>query len=287
MGIVTTRAVLLRSHPYSESSRILRFLTEDHGVVAVMARGVRKRSRGGGLDLFQESSLTLQMKEGRDLQTLRESAALRTRRRLGSHPLRLSAAGVLAELVLKHHGEAPGPEVFHALALGLEQMDGLEVEDVIPVLLARGWELVAALGFHPQIHACVQCGEPLGEEIGRFDFQAGGMRCPRCGQGMAAPRVGPRAREQLTGLLHGEVPSQLTRARAHLQLLSDFITHHVSGTRPLEAFRLLGSFLPVAADAAADASTTRPTEVTDAEATDPANAPEEVPGPPPSAPSGP
>lgn len=263
MGIITTRAVLLRSHPYSESSRILRFLTEDHGVVAVMARGARKRSRGGGLDLFQESMLTLQMKEGRDLQTLRESTALRTRRKLGSHPLRLSAAGVLAELVLKHHGEAPGPEVFHALALGLEQLDGVETEAVVPVLLARGWELVAALGFHPQIRTCVQCGDPLTEEIGRFDFDAGGVRCPRCGQGMAAPRVGPRAREQLAGFLQGEVPAELTRPRAHLQLLSDFITHHVSGTRPLEAFRLLASFLP---PAAADS--------------------EDAPAPPPSTPSG-
>lgn len=244
MGIVTTRAVLLRSHPYSESSRILRFLTEEHGVVGVMARGVRKRSRGEGLDLFQESSVTLHMKEGRDLQTLRESTALRSRRRLGSHPLRLAAAGVLAELVLRHHGEAPGPAVFHTLAVGLEQLDGVESESVVPVLLARGWELVAALGFHPQVDTCVLCDTPLGDQIGRFDFSAGGIRCSRCAEGMAAPRVGPRAREQLSAFLRGDVPSDLIRPRAHLQLLSDFITHHVSGTRPLEAFRLVASFLP-------------------------------------------
>lgn len=249
MAIVTTRAVLLRSHPYSESSRILRFLTEDHGVVGVMARGARKRSRGGGLDLFQESSLTLHVKEGRDLQTLRESTALRSRRHLGSHPLRLAAAGVLAELVLRHHGEAPGPEVFHALAVGLEQLDGVGIEAVVPVLLARGWELVAALGFHPQIEVCVRCGETLGDEIGRFDFEAGGVRCSRCAEGMAAPRVGPLARAQLADLLRGEVPAELDRPRAHLQLLSDFITYHVSGTRPLEAFRLLASFLPPPAPA--------------------------------------
>ena len=244
MGIVTTRAVLLRSHPYSESSRILRFLTEDYGIVGVMARGARKAGRGGGMDIFQESSLTLHVKEGRDLQTLRESTALRSRRGLGSHPLRLASAGVLAELVLRHHGEAPGPEVFHVLAIGLEQLDGVEIDSVVPVLLARGWELVAALGFHPQIEACVRCGDPFCEAIGRFDFEAGGVRCPRCSEGMAAPRVGPVARKQLAGFLQGEVPPELGRPRAHLQLLSDFITHHVSGTRPLEAFRLLASFLP-------------------------------------------
>ncbi|MEJ2541126.1 MAG: DNA repair protein RecO [Gemmatimonadota bacterium] len=246
MAIVSTRAVLLRSHPYSESSRILRFLTEEHGVVGVMARGARKSGRSAGLDLFQETLLTLHMKEGRGLQTLRESTSLRSRRRLGSHPLRLAAAGVLAELVLRHHEEAPGPVVFHTLSLGLEQLDGVEVDAVVSVLLARGWQLVSALGFHPQVEACVQCGARMGQDMGRFDFEAGGLRCSGCGEGMAAPRVGPGARAQLEALLRGEVPADLVRPRAHLRLLSDFITYHVSGTRPLEAFRLLAAFLPEA-----------------------------------------
>jgi hypothetical protein len=61
---------------------------------------------------------------------------------------------------------------------------------------------------------------------------------------MAGPRVGPGAREQLRTFLRGDVPADFSRPRPHLQLLSDFITHHVSGTRPLEAFRLVASFLP-------------------------------------------
>ncbi|HSM05659.1 MAG TPA: DNA repair protein RecO [Longimicrobiales bacterium] len=245
MGIVTTRAILLRAHPYSESSRVLRFLTEDHGVVGVMGRGVRKGGRGEGLDLFAETSLTLHVKPGRDLQTLRETSTVRDRRRLGGHPLRLAAAGVLAELVLRHHGEAPGADVYAGLSRGLDDLESAEVGAVVPVLLARGWVLVALLGFHPQVEGCVRCGTPLGpDEVGRFDFEAGGVRCSRCTGEMAGPRIGPGARGQLTVLLRGGVPDVLRRPRANLQLLSDFITHHVSGTRPLEAFRMLSSFLP-------------------------------------------
>ena len=245
MAIVTTRAVLLRAHPYSESSRVLRFLTEDHGVVGVMGKGVRKGRRGQGLDLFGETSLTLHVKEGRDLQTLRETHPLQDRRRLGGHPLRLAAAGVLAELVLRHHGEAPSPEVYRGLSRGLDELQSAEPAAVAGVLLARGWVLVALLGFHPQVDVCVRCGRAPGrDEMGRFDFEAGGVRCGECAGEMAGPRVGPGARAQLSRLLRGGIPDALTRPRAHLQLLSDFITHHVSGTRPLEAFRMLATFLP-------------------------------------------
>lgn len=245
MTAVNTRGVLLRSHPYSESSRVLRFLTEDHGVVGVMAKGIRKGHRGGGMDLFGEVALTLHIRPGRELQTLGEVSPIRPRRGLGSHPLRLACAGVLAELVLRHHGEAPTPEVFSALGEGLDRLEHAPLEVVPATLLAEGWRLVSALGFHPQVAACVLCGSELGpDEVGRFDFDAGGVRCASCAQGMLGPRVGPGARAQLRSLLDGGIPEVLERPRAHLQLLSDFVTHHVSGVRPLEAFRVLAWFLP-------------------------------------------
>ncbi|MDT8342097.1 MAG: recombination protein O N-terminal domain-containing protein, partial [Longimicrobiales bacterium] len=100
---MSTTGVLLRAHPFSESSRVLRFFTEDHGLVGVMARGIRRRGQGGGVDLFAEVALTLHLRPGRELQTLGEVSALRPRRGLGAHPLRLAGAGVLGEIVLRHH----------------------------------------------------------------------------------------------------------------------------------------------------------------------------------------
>lgn len=245
MSVVTTRGVLLRSHPYSESSRVLRFFTDDHGVVGVMARGIRRGNRGSGMDLFGEVSLTLQLKPGRDLQTLREVSPVKPRRGLGGHPLRLACAGVLAELVLRHHGEEGSHPVFEALGGALDRLEGARDQEIPLTLLVEGWRLVSALGFHPQVDACVVCGDEItAEAVARFDHEAGGVRCPRCQEGMAGPRVGPGARVQLRALVSGHVPPELRRVRAHLQLLSDFITHHVSGNRPLEAFRVLAALLP-------------------------------------------
>lgn len=245
MSIQRTRAILLRMHAYSESSRVLRFFSEDHGVVGVMARGIRKTARGGAPDLFGGVDLTFHLKPGRDLHTLREVTTVHPRRGLGTDPLRLACASVLAEIVLRHHGEGESGEVFEALTRGLDRLADVQREDALAVLLLEGWGLVSSLGFHPQVDVCVVCGKALGDEaMARFDFDAGGTRCEACWQGMVGPRVGPGARDQLRALLAGQLPADLSHLRAHLQLLSDFVTWHLAGGRPLGAFRFLAAFLP-------------------------------------------
>ena len=98
MAVVTTRGILLRSHPYGETSSILRFFTEGMGVVGVMAKGARgSRGKGGGpAETFAGGLLTIYMKETRDLQTLKDFTTTHSRRGLGGSVLRLAAASVLA-----------------------------------------------------------------------------------------------------------------------------------------------------------------------------------------------
>lgn len=246
MAVVTTRAVLLRSHPYSETSRILRFFTEELGVVGVMAKGIRSSgSKGRGApETFAGGTLTLYVKDTRDLQTLKEFTTTRPRRGLGGSVLRLAAASVLGEIVLRHGGEAAAPVLFETLEEGLDRLEGTADPEVVQVLLARGWGMVSGLGYHPVLTHCVGCGRELHtEDVGRFDFGAGGVRCSGCTAGVAGPRLGPGARRQVAGLLEGR-EDPVTLPRAHLRLLSDFVTYHVSANRPLESFRFLAGVLP-------------------------------------------
>jgi DNA repair protein RecO (recombination protein O) len=248
MALVSTPAVLLRSHPYSESSRVLRFFTRDGGLVGVMARGIRKSMArdGYGLESFATGTLTFYMRSTRDLQTFKDFATHKPRRGLATSPLRLGGASIVAELVLRHAGEEANPTLFEAVEEALDRVEGCEETAVVPVALSGAWGVVNALGYGPVLESCVHCGTPLGpEETGRFDLAAGGVRCPRCSTEGNGPRVGPGAREQLRTLVAGEAPaSPLQRPRAHLQLLSDFVTHHVSGTRPLGSFSFLARLLP-------------------------------------------
>ena len=246
MAPVTTRAVLLRGHDYGDTSRILRFFTRDHGLVSVMARGVRGRSGKGVTTLatFASGDLTVYMKSHRDLHTMKDFACATTRDELAAHLLRFSAASAAAELVLSHAEADPQPGVFDTLESGLDAL-GVAAPDALPgTALAVLWTITESFGFAPQLDGCVRCDEPLDdEEVGRFDFAAGGMRCAECSEGAAGPRVGPIARSQLDALLAGQVPLGLSHTRRHLGLVSDFIAYHVV-SRPLKSLRFLGSMLP-------------------------------------------
>ena len=248
MPVVHTPAVALRAFPYGETSLVVRFYAEELGVVGVMAKGARKRgSKGSGVpETFSRGVLTVYVKEGRGLQTMKDFAPDRPRRGLGRDPVRFAGASILGEILLRHAGEEGSPHLFERLNRALDRVETVETRSLVAEVLARGWSLVSALGYRPALERCVACGRAPGEhEMARFDFSAGGIRCAHCGGEGNGPRVGPGAREQLRALVEGVSVDELRRPRAHLALLDDFVTYHLSGGRRLDSFRifldLLGS----------------------------------------------
>lgn len=242
MAVVSTPAVALRAFPYGETSLVLRFYTEELGVLGVMAKGARRRGSGGSgvPETFSRGVLTVYVKEGRGLQTMKDFAAERSRRSLGRSVRRFAGASILGEILLRHAGEEGNPTLFGQLDRALDRVGAAEEEALVSEILAQGWGLVARLGYRPALERCVVCGGELGRgEMARFDFSAGGIRCSGCmGEG-SGPRIGPGAREQLRELLEARPVEDLRKPRAHLGLLDDFVTYHLSGGRRLDSFRIL------------------------------------------------
>jgi DNA repair protein RecO len=244
VSLVSSPAILLRYHSFSETSQILRFYTLSNGVLGAIARGVRQAGgrRGGALSTFSEGLLEVQFKESRDLQTFREFSPTRVRRELGSHPIRLAGGSILGELVLKHAESEGNPDLFSGLSRGLDALGEVDLESFSSILLVQLWSLIQALGFGPMVQECVQCGRSFaGEEVARFDFAAGGLRCESCEGEALGPRLGPLARTQLASLLQGDLPEVLLRPGTHLRLASDFITYHISGGQPLRSMTFLAN----------------------------------------------
>jgi DNA repair protein RecO (recombination protein O) len=246
MAPIRTEAVLLRAHDYGDSSRVLRFYTEGHGLLSVVARGVRGRSGKGATTLatFASGELSAFVKAHRDLHTMTDFECRRLLGALASDVLRFAGASAAAELVLSHTEQEPHVGLFAALVHALDTLETVEAGDRPGAVLAGLWSITEAFGFAPQIDGCVRCGRVLEQdEVGRFDLAAGGMRCPTCSEGGAGPRVGPIAREQLHALLTGVRPADLSHARQHLSLLSDFLAYHVV-SKPLKSVRFLTDLFP-------------------------------------------
>jgi DNA repair protein RecO (recombination protein O) len=245
---LSTRAVLLRSHPYGETSRVLRFLTEEHGLLGVMAKGVRGRGGRGSttLSTFASGVLTVYLKASRELQTMQDFACTRSRVALGSGLLRFAGASAASELVLAHAEAEAGPALFRAMEAALDGLEDASDETAATAALAGIWGIVAAFGFAPEIDDCIRCGERLGpDEVGRFSLAAGGVLCAKCAEGSGArdPRVGPVARGQIQALLDGCIETAVTFPRRHLSLVSDFIGYHIAN-RPLRSLKFLADALP-------------------------------------------
>lgn len=241
MPDVATPAILLRTHPYSESSRVLRFYARDLGLVGAMARGAgRRASKGrGGAGTFAEGTAVVSVRDNRELQTLREFAPLKARLGLARGLQRLAGAGLAAELVLRHAAQEPHPHLYDLLSRGLDRLASAPDDAVTGELLALGWTLTQAFGFSPEIAACTGCGTVLEDDMARFDLASGGVRCSSCGAPHGSRRIGPGARRQVARFLQGEPAADFQGAAAHLALLDDFATYHLLGGRRPASIRFL------------------------------------------------
>ena len=249
MALVTTPAILLRFHAYSDTSRILRFYTRDAGLVGVMAKGVRARGGkgSGGLELLSRGVLTLYFKPNRDLQTFRDFQAAPVPLGRWRSPVLMAGGSLLAELVLKHAGEDRNPSLFDALERALHHVAEDPTADPAAAILTQAWTLVSELGYRPELDHCVACGTLISAEdegLTRFDYSSGGLRCPECSEGTAGARLGRETRVHLRAMVSGAIPNTpLTRESAHLALLDNFVTYHISGGHPMKTMDVLRALL--------------------------------------------
>lgn len=246
MALVTTPATVLKTYEYSETSKILRLLTRDHGLCSAIAKGARRpKSRFGGLlEPFTDGLATFYTREGRELHTLSAFELRRERQALGRELVRFAGAGLLTELVLRFAPSAPDRELFRQLGRGLDRL--LEVGgDAQAMILEEAWRLIAQLGFAPSVDRCSVCGTVApAEETAHFDLTGGSIVCANCRRA-GGPRnlleLKPQARAELAALISGrwENGRALAASRFQRQLLRDFIAYHLADQRPLNSFRFL------------------------------------------------
>jgi DNA repair protein RecO len=241
VSLLSLPAVLLRSHPWGESSHILRFLTPDEGLVAVVARGVRRVGGKGNtpVELFAGGTLQVDLRPGRELHGFRGFDVDRHRGALAASVVRFGAASFLGEFVLRQGGEEPSPPLFDAVVRSLDRLGEADDASAVPVLVASVWNLVSLMGYTPELECCVLCGAAIpAEDTCRFDHAEGGVRGEECGGG-TGPRIGPSTREALRRMLGGEEVEGLPKPSAHLRLVHDFLAWHLGNGRPLESFGFL------------------------------------------------
>ena len=258
--IVRTDAVVLHSFDYGETSRIVRLLTRQHGVIGVMARGARRPTSTFGSTLQPASYVqaVYYHRPGRGLQTLKEAAHVVRWKRLTREVDRVTMALRVVEVarLVIEEGES------HPLALDLvvRVLEYLEGAGDGRAALAVPWfqlRLAALLGFSPDVER--EAVLAVGDEGGRLVLSTGAVAGRAGGEGVPASRAALRAFAVLarTGLDQVARTDLAPEVRREVEGLVDaFVRTHTETTFP-ERVRAVADQLDARlAAAAGDAAAT-------------------------------
>jgi DNA repair protein RecO (recombination protein O) len=238
--LISTRVLILQTFPYSDTSKILRLFSLEHGLRSAIAKGaLRPKSRFGGLlEPFTEGEAQLYLKEGRDLHTLGGFDLVRSRQALGRSLGAFAGASLASEIVLRFATEEPHPQLYEVLVRTLDRIAEANPPEAAQVALAGVWAMVSLLGYRPETRACIGCGRELvPEETARFDVEAGGVSCTRC-----RPRgrtLNGASRNELRMMVEGEpLEVPITQPGLHSALLQVFLASHLFQEHPLRSLDL-------------------------------------------------
>ncbi len=182
MALYRETGVVLRTIRLGEADRIVTLLTEGRGKVRAVAKGVRKtKSRFGGR-LEPVTHVSLQLYEGRELDTITQAETLDAFRVIREDLDRLAKATALLEVCdqVSQQGEA-NPGLYRMLVAALRTLAARSS----PLLVAGFFlKLLAQEGVHPVLDACASCGSPAGDaDLVAFDIGEGGALCRSCRRG--------------------------------------------------------------------------------------------------------
>ena len=240
MSQSATPALVLHTFDYRETSRIVRMVTRDHGVLSVVARGARrpKNKFGAALDLFASGVAQVSMHGTRDLHALHGFDASRSRPELGQSLDKFGAASAVAEFCMRFGRESETGNLYDTAVAALDAIGAAGKRDVPAVAVAWAWRLVAELGFTPALDTCASCHAELPPDADvTFHHRAGGALCGTCAtQARGGRRLPAAARATLIGWLAGSaMPASARAIRSHLRLLREFLEEHLGDGRPLRA----------------------------------------------------
>jgi DNA repair protein RecO (recombination protein O) len=204
------RAVVLRTYRLGEADRIVVMLTERHGKVRAVAKGVRRTKSKFGARLDPLTHIELLGWQGRgDLDIVNQVEVVdhfRTvRGDLHRMTCGLSLLEVAEQVSQERHAE---PRLYEMLVGALRALD---LPDRPTDLLAPAFflKVLALEGAGPVLDVCVSCGagedgEPV--DLVAFDPLEGGTLCRRCRRGRS---VSPEALTLMRDITGGRLATVL------------------------------------------------------------------------------
>ena len=161
-GTYKALGINLKSAPLGESDRLLTILTEEFGLIRVVAPGARKHksSLGGRSGLFVVNHLLIA--KGKSLDKITQAESLESYPGLSRDLSKLTVSQYLAELVLcQALSDQPQSELFCLLREHLSRIEQLPTAWTLPCLTQAVFHLLALAGIAPEVQHCCLTRQPV------------------------------------------------------------------------------------------------------------------------------
>ncbi len=124
--MLKSRAIVLHRFPYSDSSWIVKALTEESGIVSFIVKGGKRKESPflGALDPLALSEVVFRQNPNTELQFIKEATLLDWRKNLRNDLLSTAKAQVMTEMIMRYAPQGvPLQEEFERLEQSLSEFD--------------------------------------------------------------------------------------------------------------------------------------------------------------------
>ena len=176
MEIKKVVGIVVSENPYKESSKLLNIVTEDLGLISVIAKGAKglKSKLRSVTTKLTYAEFQIYYKEGK-LSTLVCADVINPLINIKSDLLKISYTSFITELSMQVMKQTTDKNIFNLLVESL-----LKIEDGYdPIIITNILELkyLSYLGIMPNLNSCSVCGK---DKILTVSTEKGGFVCNNC-----------------------------------------------------------------------------------------------------------
>ena len=263
--MIKSRAIVLHRFPYSDSSWIVKALTEECGIVSFIVKGGKRKESPfkGALDPLSLSEVVFRQNPSTELQFPKEAGVIDWHPHLREDLLSLAKAQVMAEIVMRYapagvplEGEfallenalaalnAPATVKDAATSLpagNSPEQDAAKVDsglDSAKSSIFAHWLLDTCdlWGYNLDLGTCSRCNHPLDEPAADFHPESGYFVCKDC-LGVETPRA---KKETLDGFFAIRTGSTIEHPEYVENALLAYLRNHVGFMREIHSLKFLG-----------------------------------------------
>jgi len=179
MKIVDTKGIILKEVNYSDSSKILKVLTEEYGLISILSKGCRNlksKLRGVSRKLLYGTFHFYYRENG--ISTLASVDVINAYPKIMMNLESISYATLLLDLTNQVVSQSDSKEIMPILISALNKIEnGLSPETITNIVQLK---YLTYLGVTPILDECSSCGSKI--NIVALDATLGGFVCNSCYQ---------------------------------------------------------------------------------------------------------